>query len=376
MDSLPFHDAIEEFLGRTSVRKRLDQGVIVKVMKKFFIHFYPATLLEGVNANLAYTNSILKRYPKSRVLYSSGISLNASMVFLVAAAKKIGWTIIGSQHGGHHGYLMDHVLALETEMPFCDYFVTWGWGKDAVPNVPDTTTLIPLPSPMFSSKSADWNKVLNYNDRYAESKKFDFTFLPNKVYPFTPPPSGAHATSNHLRSIIDDLSTTVSRIVSSGRSLRVKPYGRETVSLMPRLYKQLSSQDEPRITVSRSISKGISLDLIQSSRLILWDQPGTGFMECLSGDIPTMVYWRREYNEELSSARDVFDWLERLGIVHKSLDRLLESSEEFFDSPQSWWEDGERGRCRSEFMNRYGRIDEDWARTWRSFLGNAGSLTR
>ena len=81
--------------------------------------------------------------------------------------------------------------------------------------------------------------------------------------------------------------------------------------------------DEKKYKVIKKIDKGFDEELLKHSNLILWNQPGTGFLECISAQIPTMVFWTRLSTEEEGWARDIFEKLEKVGIVHSNTTTLV-----------------------------------------------------
>ena len=48
---------------------------------------------------------------------------------------------------------------------------------------------------------------------------------------------------------------------------------------------------------SDRFDKGFNYDLLEKCSIVLWDQPSTGFMECITSGIPTMILWGNHESE-------------------------------------------------------------------------------
>jgi len=101
---------------------------------------------------------------------------------------------------------------------------------------------------------------------------------------------------------------------------------------------------------------------------VLWDQPGTGFLECLSSNIPTMVYWPRIYSQEEVWLKPLFMELEHMGIVHRDIDSLVEEMHLFKLSPAAWMNDIERVSLVNRFCREFAWTSSKWPKYWRRYL--------
>ena len=102
--------------------------------------------------------------------------------------------------------------------------------------------------------------------------------------------------------------------------------------------------------------------------MVVWDQPGTGFLECLAAGIPNLVLWTRLFSSEAPWARDSFARLEREGLVHGSVDSLLNEIVKFKRDPAAWINDEARQAAAREFCRSYAWTDPNWAERWRDFI--------
>ena len=114
----------------------------------------------------------------------------------------------------------------------------------------------------------------------------------------------------------------------------------------------------------KNYNKGISTELVKSANLIVWDQIGTGTMQCLSSGIPTIVLWKRIYSREVEWEKDLFKKMEKCGIIHRSVDSLILEIKKFNQSPEQWIKDPTRKSIILEFCNKFAFHSNDWKKIW------------
>ena len=114
--------------------------------------------------------------------------------------------------------------------------------------------------------------------------------------------------------------------------------------------------------------KGLSDSLLRKGKLFLWDQPGTGFLECLSGGIPTMLLWTRLFCEEEDWCRNDFRELEKAGIIHRTTQSLIKELKIFLSDPALWMNNSSRKVIINKFTNKYALTNDKWWLVWRDYL--------
>ncbi|WP_245667211.1 hypothetical protein [Leptospira tipperaryensis] len=298
-----------------------------------------------------------------KFLFSSGDGDTFS-TYLIASAKGNGFKIIKAQHGGHYGYYRDNRPALDIELPSTDIFLTWGWTKMHSGAQLEKIESIPMPSPWLSERKLYW-KGRKIDDR----RKYDLLWMPQMMKRFVGAPQGA---SSIRRDVIQDFSKFM---ISMARGIReknlkafIKPYNATTVALLQKTYQTIENEGSNCITVSNSFDKGLTRELLQDCSIVLWDQPGTGFLECLSCEIPTLVYWDRLYCEEEEWTKSDFELLENYGIIHRSISSLLEEATLLLKDPTAWMENKDRKFVVDSFCRKYALTSENWSRDWVSYL--------
>ena len=116
------------------------------------------------------------------------------------------------------------------------------------------------------------------------------------------------------------------------------------------------------------LDKGLTRKLLAACHLVMWDTPGTGMVECLSSNIPTLVYWPRTYTQEEAWVKPLFGQLEEVGIVHRDVDTLMDAVESFKNAPHLWMNEAERMSVTSRFCREFAWTSDDWPKRWRQYL--------
>ena len=332
------------------------------LFKDFMQCYYPSSLLEAIPQNMKQALQALQPFKKRALISSSGRDTRSS--YIVAGAKQMGLSIIDHQHGGHYGYLEDVNVIPELEYPGVDQFLSWGWSR--LPDHPAAKgiSVIELPSPWLSERKRYWAGL-----NLGGEREYDFLLMPNMVKRFPAAPQGASTSRIDL---IQEFATSLKHLVSKATEMGItilhKPYNTTTVNLLAKTMQELKSIGGLQYCCEQQLDKGLTYKLVQRCHVVLWDLPGTGFLECLSSNIPTMVYWPRTYCQEETWVKPIFLELERLGIVHCGTDTLLEEFEKFKVSPKSWMNNPERVALVNRFCRQFAWTSEEWPQYWRRYF--------
>jgi putative transferase (TIGR04331 family) len=338
------------------------KNIVGKLYFEFLRNSLPLQFLEGFKINYMSARKALQPFKVSALLFSGEYGTRST--FILGNAKTMGFKLICAQHGGHYGYFKDVSTILENELPRCDEFLTWGWTQ--LPNHPALKKLItkPLPSPWLSERKIYWKDLAVRGD-----KPFDILWMPNMMKRFTGAPQGA---SSIRRDVIDKFSESMIDFVKSAAKSKIrvycKPYNPTTVFLMSSTYKVMGDIGGDFFICSDNYDKGLTYELLNKCQLVLWDQPGTGFMECIACKIPTMVLWQRIYCEEEDWCKEDFSELEKVGLIHQTSESLINEIKHFLADPVSWIFDSQRVRAIKWFSNKYALTDDKWWETWRNYL--------
>jgi len=193
--------------------------------------------------------------------------------------------------------------------------------------------------------------------------------MPNVVKRFPAAPHGASVSRIDLiQEFAKSLKDLVRKVTENNLSIIHKPYNPATVKLLSKTMEELKTIGGKLYYCEQQLDKGLTYELLKRCSVVLWDQPGTGFLECLSSNIPTMVYWPRIYSQEEAWLEPLFLELEQMGIVHRDVDSLAEEMQRFKLSPADWMHDAERVSLVNRFCRRFAWTSAEWPEHWRRYL--------
>lgn len=352
---------IDTFLSKFGFSEK-QKRAIVKYFFEFLKNSFPSQFLEGLQNNYQAAQRALAPFTTRALLFSGAGGTRSS--FVIGAAKSMGFKIINAQHGGHYGYLKDISPVLENEWPSNDQFLTWGWKE--LPNHPAIARMhtCPLPSPWLSERKAYWKDLV-----IDGAKPFDILWMPNMMKRFTGAPQGA---SSSRRDVINEFSISMIDFVTNAAQLEVrvycKPYNPVSVHLMAETYKTMKEIGGHFFECTDRFDKGLTYELLEKCKLVLWDQPGTGFLECIACGVPTMILWTRLYCEEEAWCVDDFASLEEVGLIHRTSPSVINELRSFLSNPTLWMNDSKRKMAVQNFSNKYALTDEKWWQSWHIYL--------
>lgn len=355
-----FESLLAAFLGDMPKAEVLRLG---EAYVALFVDWFPAGYLEGLPGNLERARVALQQRENSGALIGDSLASDRGR-FEVAAARLAGRPVIGTQHGGHYGYTEDYSFVGQMEYSLYDKMVTWGW-TNIDPHLPQCET-IPLPSPKLSErplKTNHWRRVSR-----PSAKMRDVLFLSNLFHRFPYASTSGHARVDFLDEITSSQEEMMRALGEAKLTVDHKPYSMKFVRLYAAHYDRLAAAGGAGYRLLESTHKGLTVAMVRGFRILLWDQIGTGTLECLTSGVPCIVYWKRIYSRESSAARELVASLERCGVVHADAGRLAEEVRIYLADPERWMTDRARKHAISEFCRNFALTDPRWPDSWKRQL--------
>jgi putative transferase (TIGR04331 family) len=351
---------LDDFFKENNIQ--IDGKNIYNDLCLFFKKFYPIDSLELFSHNTQQAKEVLQKYTSKFIIARGGSTKGR---FIVAVAKYNRIKVIGMQHGGYYGYINDLHSTIALEYRDIDIFISWGWVR-LPENLEKNVKVVPLPSPWLSERKSFWNYV-EKNKR----KEYDILFMPNAVLRFPGTLSGASgARADVTQDTAICVKNTVEILASNGISIIHKPYCNKTLLILKKTIRYLEIKYDGIYKCIHEIDKGFDADLISKSNLVLYTQPGTGFIECITAGIPVMIYWSGFSSKEEKWAVDIFNKLERVGVVHRNINSMHREVLLFKKSPYGWMNSIERRNTISDFIDLYCNVDYNWHVKWEAYLNN------
>ena len=345
--------------------KKNELSQLGQAYTRLLIDWFPIGFLEGLPSNLKKVRQSLNMDDTIAII---GGSINSDLGYFASAiTRSAGKAVIGFQHApGHYGYI-ENRGDMEQEYALYDKFITLGWTRiDA--NFPQCET-IPLPSPKLSEQPFKTNYLKGAKSKSKDM--YDILFLSNLFHRF---PDNFSSCGQARPDFIDE--TTESQedlmisIKNAGLTITHKPYSMKFVNLYPEHYRRLAAAGGASYRFLKSTHKGLTVKLIKTCRILLWDQIGCGTMEALTSGVPTIIYWKRIHSREVSWARDLIVALEQNGIVHSDANRLAQEIKTYLSDPEAWMNNEGRRQAIKAFCQKFALTDPRWHEKWKTFLSN------
>jgi len=273
----------------------------------------PTAYLEGYAQLVAQTADL--RWPKQPELIWTSNSYNRDDVFKAWAAEKVeqGSPLVIGQHGGHYGmglwsFAEDHETAIS------DCYLSWGWSEPGQPKV----------KPVGQLKCKRPLRI-----RHAEQPRalLVTAALPRYSYWIY-----SVVVSRQWLDYFDDQCAFVQNLPQSIRD-----------ALTVRLYPQDYGWDQ--VARWRDRFPDVLLDegqsnikaLIRQSRLYISTYNATTYLESLTMNVPTVIYWNPKHWELRDSAVPYFEDLKGVDIFHETPESAARHVAAVWDDVDAWW---------------------------------------
>lgn len=323
---------------RTGLRELAASDPFERLVIETLPRNFPTAYLEGYEGARAATR---RRYPNrpQAILTETGWYSSEAFKYLAAESSARGTRLIASQHGLAYGMyrIMPYYLH---ELRVSDTFLSWGWasGRDRH---------VDWPNPGLSAL------VRRPRTPAPETVLVMTTSQPRYLYLFHSTPVGSQWQEyfDWQRRFLETLDVRIRAVV------RFRPHVDDhDHSAWSRISDHLRD-------VRRDAGRPVGESIVQS-RIVVLDHPGTGLLESMKADVPTVAFWDPQRWEMREDAEPVFDGLRRAGIVWQSPTEAATAIMRAFDDPLAWWGRADVRAVRDAFVERYALGRTDWERAW------------
>ena len=160
-------------------------------------------------------------------------------------------------------------------------------------------------------------------------------------------------------------------IKDAGLTISHKPYSMKFVDLYPTHYSRLEIAGGSCYRLLKSTHKGLTIKLIKTCRILLYDQIGSGTLEAFTSEVPTIVYWKRIYSREAPWAKKLVADLEQYGVVHSEPATLAQEIKTYLADPEVWMNNYGRKQAIKAFCQNFALTDPRWYDKWKEFLSQS-----
>jgi putative transferase (TIGR04331 family) len=329
-----------DFDFRNSVKL---SGTSTSEFETFIRKMLPLHLPRAVVENFKeINNQIVKmNLPKiPKVIFTSNLH-NSSDSFAIWAAQcqQSGTRLVIGQHGGLFGQTSPPTRNEFQELAIADKYLSWGW-DDGAPNLVRGPTLITLGAKQLRRSSVPTDLVLITDGLYKYSRRPWSTSTENTMY-------------------LSNLFDFVRRLPDPIQS-----------SLLVRLYKGHEQFDSKQVIRWTEFMEQIRIDngdqpirnLQKNAKIIICTTLGTSEIEQFYSKIPTVIFLDPKIVHLRQSMMPAFKLLEQAGVLHYSVESLVNHIASVWDDVDSWWNMPKTQKAISDFQSKFAQQISDGLR--------------
>jgi putative transferase (TIGR04331 family) len=292
----------------------------------------PSCFLEGYQQVVEQAEAL--PWPaKPKFIFTSN-NFDTDELFKAWVGSKIeeGCAYFVGQHGNHYSTRLDSPYW--PEVVTCDKFFSWGWSDD-------NSRIVPA-----------------FIFKLAGRKKIRADAAGGLLLIESPPPIRLEAEDSYYQYGIyqeDQFSFAHALHDDIQQKMIVRLHG---------IYRKMHWCDEqrwkdrcPNLFVETGTKK--LNDLISASRLIVHSYDSTGILETLALNIPTLAFWRNDFEHLTEGAKPYYQLLVNAGILHFSPESMAAKVNEVWNDVAGWWMQPSVQEAKNLFCNRYARVSQN-----------------
>ena len=299
-------------------------SIVARLIPKYL----PKIYLEGFN-DLKSLSEQLPWPSKPKVIFTGTLWSDTEVFKIWAAGKtELGVPFVIGQHGGHFGtspfaFLEDHQIKIS------DKWISWGWKDYSRPKV----------IPIGNLKGFGLRTI--YNPKGC-ALLVEYT-IPRYSYQLY-----AVAFAGQFINYFEDQKVFLNSLPDILRKQVLVRANKNDYDwdLPLRFYDEM-----PDIKLDdghQSIRK-----LIKKSRIYISTYNATTYLESLSWNVPTIMFWNEEHWELKDEAQPYFNLLKSVGIFHESPQSAAQHLTSIWDNIEEWWLSDKVQKARLVFCNQY-----------------------
>ncbi len=306
-------------------------------IKKMLRYDMPLCFVENLNYNEKTARRLYPHKVKN-IFSASAWYFDETFKYWAATSAENGARLIGAQHGGSYGSYV--TFAELHELSLTDVYYSWGWQS------PGNSNIVPMPAvKLLRFKQAPFIKQVKRilwlgtsNNRYLIE------------YPFLSRFNNEYLDWQWI--FFDALKQGVAKLVV--HRPHYESYSKGTVDKIKALAPQLTLESwQTEFQES-----------VQSSQLIVCDHNSTTFLETLSSNYPTILFWNPLHYKLFETAKPYYDLLNDVGVLFYSPEKAAKAVEEACIDIEAWWSEPKRQAAVKTFSEQFAKTSEDAVKIW------------
>lgn len=284
-------------------------------IQKVIAQYIPVCHLEGYNDLVGKVNSL--KWPKSpKAVFTSNSHLsNDTFKLWLASRVESGSKLVVGQHGGYFGIGKKYFIE-EHDVSICDRYLSWGW------NEVGNKSIVPVGClKMFKDKKNSYAKNQRLLLVLGIVPKYSYHIMGLTMA------SQFNSYLNDQFKFINLLSPNIYDSLTV--RLHYIDYGWKCRERFERRFADVTI-DDGRTKVRK---------LMKNTRIYVATYNATTFLESLSINMPTIIFWDESYTELRGSAIPYFELLKSVNIFHTSFESAALHINRVWDTVDNWWFD-------------------------------------
>jgi len=318
-----------------NITKDVNQGKdgFSEIIGKLISKHIPVAYLEGYSQLVESTHNL--PWPRNPKLIFTSNSYSSDDLFKCWSAEKIeqGAPLIVGQHGGHFG-MNTFSFHEEHQIKISDRWISWGWSDTQREKI----------TPIGNLKAI--GKDVKYDPKGgALMVEMD---LPRYSYHLYSVP-----VANQWLDYFQDQKLFLNTLPRQLRSQILLRLGGDHG------WDQLErwSNAMPELKINPGV--GSIHKLINKSRIFISTYNATTYLESLSWNIPTIIFWNPDHWELNKEAKPYFELLKLAGIFHETPESAARQMIEVWGDVDEWWKSEKVQNAKNVFCYQYARISSN-----------------
>jgi putative transferase (TIGR04331 family) len=306
------------------------EGLFGSIITRMILRHIPISYFEGYKVLVKDTREV--DWPANPQAIFTSNSYSSDDFFKCWAAEKIekDSDLIIGQHGGNFGMSL-FSFHEEHQIDISDKWLSWGWEDDLQAKIVSLGNIKMIGKGVKNNSNGGVLLVGMALPRYS-------------YHLYNCPIAGQWL--NYFNDQILFVKTLPKKIQNSLTvRLHAEDYGWDQ--------KERWNHEYPNIEVDNGVSSMNSL--IRDNRLYISTYNATTYLESLSLNIPTIIFWNCSHWELRAEAIPYFDLLEAVGIFHKTPEGAAQKVTEIWDDVELWWKSDSVQKAKSIFSEKYTR---------------------
>ncbi len=332
-----FDDKTISLKQRNQIKDDLLQSLNDNEFERLFCALIPEILPKVYLENFDQISEDIQKYTKkTKIIYSAASYYEPGILFYTAEiCDTNNGKFISTQYGGSSGSaLFNHYENVLKEVS--DIFLSWGWDDKSYQNIIAMPTVTRFSYVKDIGSNNNSGKIL-----LIETDSMRATRGSGHLAPFSFP------------NYIDNQLIFYEHLSSEAKKLL-------NIRLFMVDHWDFHMQWKDKFPDADINSKGRSFyELLKECRLAINSVNDTTLLECLVGNIPTILFFNPKYDQIRPDAQPYYDLLNKVGVLHYTPESAAKLVNEIYGDPMKWWMQPEIQNAKDIFCYHFARTSDD-----------------